>query len=395
MSLVRSGAPALGALPAMRRLTAATICALLLGSTAAAAKPARGLISGRLINAASQRPLSGIEVSLLRASDDQANVRTTRQTTDAEGRYSFRRLPAGSSYALEATYDGGLFVGETIELGRGERRNLDLEVWPTTSDPQVISIRRDDIFLVQGEQGVGVLESVVVVNHGDRAYVGRGTKLDGTEEDAPTLGFSLPRAARDARVDIVDSEIDRLYAVPSDFGFAATVAIPPGETTTTFTYLVEGSGGSYDITRTALYPIAEVNVYTAQPLAIEAGLFERDGEINRGRRYTRWTTPESFAAGDPVSVLAVAQHSSRTPLYTGVVLGLVAIALLAGLALVRWSTRSRRVVTAPGETRDHLVTAIAELDLRHQSGAVDDDEWARRRTALKARLERMPGETPR
>ncbi len=73
--------------------------------------------------------------------------------SDARGRFEFENVPsrADAQFALEATYDGGLFVFDTFRLRAGDSKDSELEVWPTTSDPSVIEIERDHLFVAQDE----------------------------------------------------------------------------------------------------------------------------------------------------------------------------------------------------------------------------------------------------
>ncbi|MDQ3985176.1 MAG: hypothetical protein M3280_01575, partial [Actinomycetota bacterium] len=242
----------------MRRLSAALAAPLVFASTSLviaspsfAASPA-ATITGRVVHQTKSVNLKGVEVTLLGAREDGSG--RVEKTTTAAANGSFELVDVAADpdieYTVETIYRGGLFVGENVDFQNGEARPIELRVWDTTSDPSVLSIVRDHLFLIQNQGDTGVLESVTVSNSSSKAYIGRGAAVAGpVKQPTQTLGFALPIEALGERVDIVSSDINRLYATEADFGFAATVAIPPGETNTIFGYQIVQNGGAYDISR--------------------------------------------------------------------------------------------------------------------------------------------------
>ena len=375
----------------MRRLIPLLGIVLALSTAPGVAAERTAVVRGTLVVGDGSKPAAAVEVTLIGARlDGSGRFFDETVDTDERGTFEFEDVPAPATneFALEANYDGGLFVFDTFELAKGSTEITNIEVWPTTSDPSVIGVERNSLFVTQDEESTGVLESVTVVNSSERAYIGRGRAL-GEEASEHTLGFALPDAAIGERVDLVDSTLNRLYAEGADFGFAATVAIPPGETTVTFTYPAPGSAGSYDLSRRALYPIREVFVFVTEPLEIDGSLLTYEGiEEVSDLRYRKWSSREGFDAGDLIPIRAVAEGSSSSNLWLGLGIGLGVVVLVALLA----AGRRRARPSAPGRSAprppqaEDLVAAIAALDLKHESGALDEDEWARRRTRLKDQL---------
>jgi hypothetical protein len=345
-----------------------------------------GTIRGRVVNATTGNPEAGVRVVLLESRGGTTFRKIRHQTSDDDGGYSFTDLPTGGNraYALDARFEGGIFSGEPVVLPSGTRRvpkiRSTLRVWSTTQNPGAILIRRDDLFVVQGDDGaVAVVESVTVINQTDRAYVGRSTSDGGP---AATLGFSLPNSARD--IQIVDSEIERSEIRATEYGFAAAAAIPPGQSRTTFTYRLEGTAGQFELSRTALYPIIEMSVHAAEPLQVTSNRLTESGEVTlEGRRYRRWSSTESIDAAAPIQAVAVAE-AGIAPL---AVAGLLAVGLITVVGIGLAAARRRRTrghpVSSLSDRREKLVAAIAELDLRHERGEVTDDEWAHLRAELK------------
>lgn len=352
-------------------------------------------ITGRIVHQTRTADLKGLEVTLLGARPDGSN--RVEETTSAfsNGRFVFRGVPADPDfrYTVETLYRGGLFVGGNVEVEAGQRQPVELRVWDTTSDPSILSVARDHIFVVQNEGDTGILESVTISNSSTKAYIGRGAAIAGSvEQPTQTLGFALPPQALGERVDIVSSDINRLYATEADFGFAATVAIPPGETNTIFGYGVDQSGGTYDISRRALYSTEEFSVFAADPLRVESNRLVYDDEVNvRGDRYKKWSSPVPLQAGDIIPLSVVAEGGSSPGLTVGLALLLGGLVAAIAVALLVRSRRSRRATPRESREPDDVLVAIAELDLQHESGSISEQEWSQRRRALKTKLkEREP-----
>jgi hypothetical protein len=368
------------------------------GLPAAAAPKSNGVIRGRVINASTDDPQGGVEVTLTTTTADGTRPQRRGARTDGRGRYRFEGLGTGSDhvYALDAVFQGGLFAGRalTIPAQPSPAPVIDstLRVWPTTTDETSILFERDDLFVRPFENGLSVIESVTVANSSEHAYIGRRGRGGGRRETAPSLGFALPAGAdcRGGACGIVDASIDVPALVPQDYGFAATAAIPPGRTQITFSYRVAGGAGTFELSRVALYPTVQTSVYAVEPLEIRSDRLKPDGQRRVGRDlYRVWSTAGALDAGDSLPVLAVAEAGSQRSLIAG--LG-AAGAVIAGGVIVAL-VRRRRVrsasapVAAPGpENRDDLLRAIAELDLRYEAGEVPPTDYNVARAELKSKL---------
>ena len=409
MPVVRKPEDAGRALQQMRRLTlfllALSLLPVLLPTRSAVAgeRADRSIVvRGRVVHGGTGRPVDGATVRLLSALPDGSGRRQEEVVTKSNGAFAFENLRRGRQrqYALEAVYDDGLFVDESFELGKDERVE-DITVWDTTSDPSVITVVRDEIFIPDAgdENGAGVIEAVTVENSGDEAYIGRGQTLGGeTGPGAPTLGFSVPTQAIGKRIDIVSSDLDRLYASDAGFGFVATVAIPPQrEITTIFTYGIEQSTGTFDVSKRVLYPTEELSVYAGDPLEVSSNRLDAAGdETIEGQRYSKWTSTGGFDAGDLVSISVIAEGSSSPGFVWGLAgaLGVIVLGTAVGLLMRRDRTnemrtgQEKRAPAARSEaaSRQEILVEIAELDLRHQSGDVSDEEYAIKRAELKKKV---------
>jgi hypothetical protein len=334
--------------------------------------------------------------------------------TGSDGNYVFDHLHTGDRYvyAVDGEFDGGLFAGGAIHLPSDTRKQpvirSTLRVWPTTTDPKVIQLARDDLFATQHEGSLGVIESVTVFNGSRSAYIGRGAG-DGGGGATPTIAFSLPQdvatnANGGPELQLLESDIDLPVLIPSEFGFAATAAIPPGKHKVTFSYRVTGDGGSFDLSRNALYPIVQLTVYAAPPLDVRSNRLTGNGNIRVGdASYGRNSTTEAIDAGDPIQILAVADAGTPAGLIAGAVAIGVLLLLLAIFAARRRRPRraSRRgsgtlpsYVPPPGAPKGkrEALVSIAKLDLEFESGSLAEEEWRARRESMKEKLDALPAE---
>jgi hypothetical protein len=383
----------------MRRLILVSVALLSsLGPAAAYAAPV-GAIEGRVVNGVTGEPQPGVDVTLVGATQDGGESLERTATTNRTGAYSFTGLPTGDDrlYALDATFDGGLFAGRAVSIpSDGEQMPVietTLRVWETTTDPAAIFVRRNDVFVVPDDGRAGVVESVTVVNPTDFAYIGRGAETEGAgAANAPSLGFALPAGASERGVRILHADLDIPRIVRTDFGFGVTIAIPPGENRITYTYELPGSGGSFDVSRSALYSLGEFSVYAADPLEVESNRLDGGDTVDiEGTTYRRWASGDSIDPGDPVQAVAIA----RAGLEPGLVAGLaaaVALIVVLGFLAYRRARKPRTTGVAPPpsrstfSTRAEVIEAIAALDVAYQSGDVSESEWRTRRSELKEEL---------
>jgi hypothetical protein len=375
---------------------ALAVVLLLAASVPAAARPrGPGLIRGRVVDGSTGKPVGGIEVDLVSALPGRDGGFSATATTRADGRYVFERLPTGGDrvYALSVAHRGGLFAGRPIEeLGEsGDRTVVDtqLRIWDTISDPDAVLVQRHNIFISQSEGGLGVIESLTIVNTSDSAYVGRARSF-GRRLAQSTFAFALPDNATHGRM-LSESDFFGTPITGTDSGFGLRVAIPPGEWRVMFAYTLTGGAGTYDVSHTALYPTLNTVVHVTDGFSVESNRLGDAGEVTIGdTRYVRWVSDDVIEAGDPIQI-AVTAEAGTSPWLAG---GLVGAGLLAAAMFVWTLLRNRkpadRSPASPERvsSREQVVAAVAELDLKHDAGDIDDDEWTARRAELKDDLAR-------
>jgi hypothetical protein len=376
----------------MRSLTALALAlaapAILLSPLAHAA--ARGTIRGRVVDGITGEPRAGARLRLQGYEENGSGRVSETAVSDRAGRFAFSGLATGAGrfYVVDAYFEGGLFAGRAVQLPDDTTRPPEIEatirVWETTTDPTVVSIARDDLFLIPSEGGVAAVESIVFENSSDAAYIGRGARR-GAPNETPSIGFALPAGAED--VQIIDADLDVPRLVPAEFGFAATVALPPGSTKITFSYRLPEVAAQHVLSRTALYGTDELSVHTKPPLTLETDRLQQgEDESIEGTTYRVWTSDEPIDPGDSVQLLALAEGGRPAALFAGVG-AFVALVLAATAVMWRRARKTPRPAKRAAPTRDAVVTAIARLDLDYQEGELTHAAWERERARLKDQLD--------
>jgi hypothetical protein len=248
-----------------------------------------------------------------------------------------------------------------------------------------------------------ISEIYIISNDGNQTVEGAVTLDDG---QTAALRFTLPQGATDLA--FKGGQLDQRFLV-TDNGFADTFGVRPGPQTSQFlvTYYLPYQNGM-NINRSLLYPVDKSSVVIPQIGVSLAGndfTSADSGQLQDGRAVDIFTA-ENTPAGQPfafqlkgqpeMNVVSItpefsAQQPADPPAATDqtqvfVGLGLVVLgAVLLGGAI--WWWRRWMAGSAPEtdtETPEaDLVWAIAELDEAYQAGDVPEDDYIRRRSALR------------
>jgi len=254
----------------------------------------------------------------------------------------------------------------------------------TTEDPSQIVVTQLHLFLQREEDRLVVREFYLVSNTGDQTYIGREDPQTGRRL---TLAFTFPPNAADLTV--VEPQGERWVAVAG--GFADTEPIPPGTAPLeiVFQYTLPFAEGM-TVERTFPVQVASLAVMvTGGDLVAEGDRLTSGGVMDTTMGPIQVYTAGPLDAGHPIqfrvrtgsSPTAGATPSApvRNPT-TEIVVGLVALGVAVVAAWVLWRPPAPEPV--PAAIRPQI-EAIAALDADYQAGQVEEEEYRRRREALK------------
>ncbi len=396
----------------MKKLLAALALILVLSAPAIVKaqdeSAGEGVIAGQVQSGTKgSKAAPHVPVILHRFKDGQEQE--TRQTeTNESGHFRFEGLETGKGYSfgVEARYAGLSYPGPLTTFQAGEKvRSLSITVYDTTARDEEIAIERTHV-VVEFESGrLRIGEIHLLVNQGDRAYVGAKEREGGLPL---TLRFHLPAGAENLRF---QEERAGRFQILED-GLADTWPLLPGQSQDPllFSYEIDYQAGDFTLPFQAAYPIANLNFLVAaigQEVESERLTFEGQTEAG-GKNYLHFYA-RNLARGETVTLAfsnlppqadslteAAPKLEAAPRVALWAALGLAALVLLGG-ALFRY-----RTATAPafeGQTpereedrteleaeRHRLLQAIARLDDDFEDGRLAEEDYRRERKARKELL---------
>ena len=355
-----------------------------------------GTVTVRVVRDQIANNLSGVPVELHGA----GNVR--QGTTGADGRAQFSAIPPGSRVHAVAVVDGQRIESQPFDMpAKGGVRTILAAFGDASSGPtapqsgaapgggaqpsgSVSSLSIGGNSRIAAEFSDDVLQMfclLEIVNRSGAAVT-----------PASALIFDMPTGAEGTTV------LEGSTKNASAKGTRVTVTGPfaPGVTPLQIAFRLESLGSAASITSTFPLPMDVVSmavqklggmkvsspqVLRVQERALDTSVFV----MGMGPR---------LAAGAPLVLqLEGLPYKSLTPVYVAVALATAIVGVAVGFIVFPGrfeATGARR--RALHERREKGLAAIAALDADHRAGRIDEPQYADRRAALVAQLERVYGE---
>ena len=329
-------------------------------------------ISGRVVNKTFDRPESGCEISLIQHGGESVEV--IRDTTDTGGEFSFEVEHAeGDAHNILSASYGGITYRKNVAHTHGEP--VELAVYETSdSDSSVTVISHH---LVIDGNSREVTQIIIVRNSSTRTFRTGGDHGHGLEIPLPEGVTSITGGAEGlhAHGDILVSP----------------EPVRPGGSQMIFTHKL-ANGSRYK--QRVNYPTSSVDVMMTPPDAeIEATGLQDLGDVAfQQRNYRRFRGAALEKGGHIILRLGVPsvdleEYLSRDTLKW--TLGGLAVAF--GLLAVFYRKLPKRDGdgrngSSSQERRQALLRHIADLDDRHEDGAIGDQDYRARREALMAEV---------
>jgi hypothetical protein len=385
--------------------------AMALAPTAPASAQAPAEISGTVENRTEGGVVpEGMTVRLFAVDETtQSVVYSDDMVVDSSGAFSFTGFPAGDAITYRVVADDGSDYTPSVDLtvGASAFTGIRLTTWDATESLDDITISRYSI-LVPGidreERLIGVLVVATVSNSSDKVWI--------PDLESPTLTgldllrFNLPEGFQELAV---ESELPFGDVLEIGTGFALTNPVPPGDYDILMTYGVGYDGDSLDFPLRLPYGAGEVRIIlpegsgavTGLGLGASESVIIEDTQYNivTGKDYPRDSQLDVTFSGLPKpTLLQSLQSFLNGKTYILVVIWIVVVVILGLLAyafVFARKTSSAKTSPAPAGgaaseypeyadlDRGEIVKTIAELDGRHDTGEIGDEEYRGRRDALK------------
>lgn len=342
-----------------------------------------GVVYGQVINGTAGATLpAGVPLTLYALTSSLETVIFTRTAqADANGQARFEGLDPTQDafYVVAADYQRVPYFGGPQHFPPGQATTtISLTVYESSADPAIIRIEQLHVILSAGPASLQVDEVLVASNASDRTYI---------DEDGAGLRVTLPPAA--ARLQFPQDEASGRYLRTAD-GFADTQAVYPGEQTlqVAFSFALPYHGDSLDVALPTVYPVQNINV-----LIPEGGLQLSSSQLtSAGSRQTQAGAYLNLVGGPlspgeslsfHVSGAQVAQPAASLWVRAGA--GAAALAACIGAFVWLRSRTGEPVEDSPAD-EEALLDALAALDDAYEAGQVDENEYRRERSELKAAL---------
>lgn len=199
---------------------------------ALAAVPVRAAIDGVVVNAATGRPTSGIEVSLVEAGAGGMKTVAT-QRSDANGKFNFNEEPKGPAL-LQGVYLGVTY--STVIQPGAPHTGLQLTIHGVTSRPGVAKLAQHMILLEPLADKLRVTETYLVRNETNETFA---------DPSGGSLQFFVPEEGKAPEV-TVQSGMVPVQREATETGrkrvFKIDYPMRPGETRVDVAYTMPPSG---------------------------------------------------------------------------------------------------------------------------------------------------------
>jgi hypothetical protein len=368
-----------------------------------------GVVQGQVINSTTgaDAVLQGLPVRLFLYSGN-ALKQTLETTTDERGIFRFSGVPTGGGWTAVASaeYLGVEYGSVLLDLSVGTDYNGDILVYETTADDSALRVARSHMIIEMGNGELEVTEMIVLVNDGDRTFVGSEDIVPGKRA---TARVPLPAGATDVSVTTPPAAS---AMVRTGNGLADTRPVVPGEHEYVVSYVLPCDSPTYSLLKPIQYPTDALDVLVATPGAsVDAPLLERLGiretsgatyehlggrslesgteVVLRFRGLKQAATAERGTAGAielPARAGPVPWTWGLLPLGTWALLGLAVAMHLRRTKPEPLTPASARVALTMAREAQRLVGSIADLDERYDAAELEEGRYHRRRGELVERL---------
>ncbi|HLC22961.1 MAG TPA: hypothetical protein VJL08_00720, partial [Dehalococcoidia bacterium] len=319
---------------------------------------------------------------------------------DSTGKFEFKGLSVdpANAYQVKTRFQEADYVSEKATLkADNPSQNIELTVYDSTSGDETIQASNGHMVVYIDQGNLDVLEVWRFSNTGTKTYIGTQGKTGRV-----TLRFTLPAGATAV------SPGEGFAPETIDTGIADTMAVPPGLTDISFSYVVPYVGSSVTLSRKADYAIANFGLLVQDAGGtVKSVALAKSDPLDMGGAKFQYFTAKNLSRGADIDAsitgLGASSGSANSALpsqgfpWPWLLVGVLALALLATLAYPQLKKRQALAQSAAGRALPQgatqepseekaLLRQMAQLDDEYEAGKIKEPDYQLRRFETKARL---------
>jgi hypothetical protein len=366
-------------------LAAAAPLAAQVGARSPAAPTPPSIVEGRVVRPAitGETPVPGVTVTIHRVGSDSAGP-IDSMSTDGRGayRFAYRRWgDANAIYFVAALYRGIAYFSSPMRAAVVRGHDAEIIVFDTTTSPVPFTVQGHH-YVIGAPGPTGVRDIVEVYE------ISNDTVVTAVGRDSLSAVWSapLPRGATNFTPASGDVAASSLRARDGRIELIAPFA--PGVKQLSFTYRLDPRAFPLEIVLDRPNALLEVLVEEPAAQVRSVSLRGQGTATTEGRTFKRFLA-QNAPRGEEVRIEVPSTAASARSTVVVALSVAVTLAMISALWIAyRRGAGARRVVVEPPESVESLAGAIAALDARREARdpSLSGEEYAARRTALKARL---------
>ncbi len=320
-------------------------------------------------------------------SADGQSAHTFDASASADGGYRFENVPfeVGGQYVITASYEGAAFSSELITATSTDAlQNIPLNIYEVTNDPSAVAVNGLlSMLQTKADNSLEVVQIFDFANTSDHAY------LKQSDGSAFSSSVRLPTGA--AYEDFSGGS----YQISADgTQILDTQPVLPGASHVMHVAFVVPYSGSTDISQPLDFPLnGQLEVMTTGGMSVSGDGVTRLGTrqlgdrtfVSYGGQFTQQAGESlrySVSGSDVVQGTTSGTTSSGVGVIAYLLIGAGLLAIGAAFGFFMRERKETNVILSP----NMLMKQIADLDMRHENGEIDESSYQKQRSVLKARL---------
>jgi hypothetical protein len=290
-------------------------------------------------------------------------------------------------YVVTTQYAGMLQTSTPIRMapGAGAAVDLSFPVYETTSDPSVVQVETDEMFIAPfSASSMLVRQGMSFRNTGDRVFLNGNNSVE----------VKLPGSAQQITL---DPSVAQQFRVDNGTTIHGVVPLYPGETNAMplqFSYLLPYEA-SFTLSMPTEYLIQSLAVHTPETSGLTpsgAAFAPHETVQLQDGVYTTYFLQGAVPTGSSIQFSLQSQQDQsvgRRNVLAFVLITAILVLLGTGGAIWWLNRQSQRVPVRVISPADPVIDAIADLDTRFERGKISRDEYEAERARLKAEAAKL------